>query len=355
MAQTSDKTVDFGGLDSMSAETARSKVTAWLKDVGKSDAQTLAKLETIWKDNDSTVLDRLAASFALGDAVAAGLLTEARNTTGPAPIIVPSVFKDEKKAAFYRANLGLYYARALTHRRVYEEALATLKLFNAEQVADPSSYLFHRAVCEHAMLHKPEATKSIRRLLQEGALLAPERYKTVAVLMLVDMQTWKDKGLDDIARKMENIERRLEIARGGPETQRQQREVLARLDELIKKLENQKKKKQGDGPPKDGQPMPGDGQGDQCPDGGGPAGPPGPPGPPNGINPPSSPAQDSAQPAGVGGTGNVKKAQFKKLESQWDTLPPREREAALNELTAGMSTRHAEAVRNYFHNLTGKK
>ena len=34
------------------------------------------------------------------------------------------------------------------------------------------------------------------------------------------------------------MQRRLDIARGGPETQRQQREVLNRLDELIKKLES---------------------------------------------------------------------------------------------------------------------
>jgi hypothetical protein len=53
---------------------------------------------------------------------------------------------------------------------------------------------------------------------------------------------------------MDNIERRLDIARGGPETQRQQKEVLNRLDELIKKLENADKKKKKNGPPKDGKP-----------------------------------------------------------------------------------------------------
>jgi len=351
--QAYDKTTAFGSLDIMSPETAKAKLQTWLKEVGKSDPQTLAKLDASWKDKEAPVLDRVAASLALGEPIAAKLLAEARDTNGPAPLIVPAVFKDQKQSAFYRANLGLLYARALTNRLVYEEALATLNLFNAEQVVDPSSYLFHRAVCEHAMLQKPEASKSIRRLLNEADQLAPERYKTVAILMLVDMDTWKDKDLGDIGRKMENIERRLKIARGGPETQRQQREVLNRLDELIKKLENQKKKKPGDG--KDGQPgQPGDGQDGQCPDGGSKPGS-GPPGPPQGITPPTSPAQDSQQPPGVGGTGNAKKVQFKKLESQWDGLPPRERELALNELTMGMSPRHAEAVRNYFQNLTGKR
>ena len=77
------------------------------------------------------------------------------------------------------------------------------------------------------------------------AVDSPERYKTVAALMLLDMQAWKDKDLGAVARKMGNIERRLELARGGPQTQKLQREVVARLDELIKELENKAKKQGG--------------------------------------------------------------------------------------------------------------
>jgi tetrahydromethanopterin S-methyltransferase subunit G len=249
------KPVAFGALESMSAADAKGKVAAWLKEVGKSDASTTAKLEAIWKENQRSILDRMADSLALGDPTAAKLLADARDPSAPAPVVLPDVFKNEKASVFYRANLALVYARALTNRRVYEEALDTLKLFRAEQVADPAAYLFHRAVCEHAMQQKPEANKTIARLLEEGASISPDRYKTVATLMLIDMHTWKEKDLGDIARKMDNIERRLEIARGGPETRRQQREVLNRLDEMIKKLENQNKnKKKSDGPPKDGKP-----------------------------------------------------------------------------------------------------
>jgi len=249
------KPVAFGALDSMSAEQAKTRVAAWLKEVGKSDAATEQKLAVIWKDDQRSILDRMADSLALGDPIAAKLMADARDPSAPAPIVLPEVFKNEKASVFFRANFALVYARALTNRRVYEEALDTLKLFRADQVADPAAYLFHRAVCEHALQQKPEASKTILRLLEEGASISPERYKTVAALMLVDMHTWKDKDLGDIARKMDNIERRLDIARGGPETRRQQREVLNRLDEMIKKLENQdknKKKKPGDGKPGDG-------------------------------------------------------------------------------------------------------
>jgi tetrahydromethanopterin S-methyltransferase subunit G len=254
------KPASFGALETMSAQDAKVKLAVWLKEVGKSDAATLTKLDAIWKDESRSTLDRMADSLALGDKIAASLIAEARDASAPAPIVLPAVFKDEKTSEFYRANLGLVYARALANRRVYEEALDTLKMFQASQVADPAAYLFHRAVCEHAMQQKPEATKTILRLLEEGASISPDRYKTVATLMLLDMHTWKDKDLGDIARKMDNIERRLEIARGGPETRRQQREVLNRLDEMIKKLENQNKNKKKPGDPKDGKP--GDGDGD---------------------------------------------------------------------------------------------
>ena len=343
-------TAGFGALESMSADAAKTKFAAWLKEVGKSDPATLQKLDAIWKENQRTLLDRVADSLALGDPIAAKLIAEARDQNAPAPVILPDVFKNDKQSSFFRANLALVYARSLTNRRVYEEALGTLKMFGAEQTADPAAYLFHRAVCEHAMLRKPEATKSISRLLEEAAAISPDRYKTVATLMLLDMHTWKDKDLGDIARKMDNIERRLDIARGGPETQRQQREVLNRLDELIKKLENANKKKPGDGPPKPGDPKPGDQPGDQCPDGGGPPGP-GQPGPPKGTNPSQTPASDSAN-AGGQSTGAVDQAKFKKLVDAWGRLPPVEQRRALQQLTQGMRPAHREAVENYFRNLT---
>ena len=347
-----DRKPSFGTFESVTAEIAKPRVLAWLKEVGKSDAATAQKADAIWKDETRSVLDRVADSLALGDAVAAKLISDARDPQAAAPIVLPDVFKNTKSAAFYRANLGLVYARALANRRVYEEALDTLKQFGADETLDPAAYLFHRAVCEHALQRKPEATKSITRLLEEGTAIAPERYKTVATLILLDMHTWRDKDLGDIARKMDNIERRLEIARGGPETQRQQKEVLNRLDELIKKLENKdKKKKDGDpkeGDPKDGPPKDGNGE-DECPDGGKP-GPGSKPGNKGDTSPPQAPGQDVFDPTGSS-KGTVDPTKFKKMVSEFGRLPPRERERALQELTNGLSPRHREAIEAYFRNL----
>jgi primosomal protein N'' len=139
------------------------------------------------------------------------------------------------------SGFALAYARALNNRRVHDEALEVLKQFNPEQVVDPAAYLFNRAVAEYSTLQKDEANRSIRRLLDEAGTFAPERFKAVAMLMQLDMVAWKNKDLGDIARKMKDVERRLDLARGGKVTQTKQKEIIARLDEIIKKLENQAK------------------------------------------------------------------------------------------------------------------
>jgi hypothetical protein len=241
LANDAKKPLGFGTLDVMSADAVKAKAQDWLKSTGKADAMG-QKFDAIWAQADRTVLDRLADTFALGSDDAAKLLAEARDPLAPAPTKVPDLLKDAQQPEFFRANLGLAYARALNSRRVHEEALAVLDLFKADQVVDPASYLFNRAVSEYSLLKKDEANRTIRSLLDEAGTFAPERYKAVAMLMQLDMVAWKTKDLDDIARKMKDVERRLDLARGGPQTQEKQKEILARLDEIIKKLENQAKK-----------------------------------------------------------------------------------------------------------------
>ena len=83
----------------------------------------------------------------------------------------------------------------------------------------------------------------------------------VATLMFFDMQGLEGRGQDlgHIARLMDNIERRLDLSRGGPKTQEIQKKVVFRLDELIKEIENQMKNGAQVQCP-GGQPQPGQGQ-----------------------------------------------------------------------------------------------
>src|SRR5262245_60470033 len=76
-----DVTTPFGSLESASVEQARTKAEAWLRDAGKTDADSLARFQAIWKNEDRTVLDRVVDTFALGNPAVARLLEEARNAT----------------------------------------------------------------------------------------------------------------------------------------------------------------------------------------------------------------------------------------------------------------------------------
>jgi hypothetical protein len=315
--------IDFGVLQSPALDEARALALAWLQGTGKTDAATMAAFDALW-NGDKRLLDRVAETLALGDAEAKKLLDEARDANTAAPQTVPAAIKDAKRPIFYRANLALAYAKALSNRRIYEEGLEALKAVKVEDVVDPSSYLFYKAVAEHALLLKKEADDTILRLLDD-VVDAPERHKMVAALMHFDMRNWKEKDLGWISRKMTNIERRLDLARGGPKTQKMQREVVMRLDELIKRLEQQ-----------GNNPGPGNDDGSN----------------PNGTPQPSNPMQDSHI-NNVSGPGNVDAKKLKETAKEWGRMPEKERAKAMVELTKDLPPRHREVIENYFKKLAG--
>jgi len=327
-------------LEGMSDEVAETKAQAWFKAAVNNNADKMKKFQKIWSNQEATVLERLAATFEEGNANAAQLLSTARDANAPAPKEVATIFKDVKADKFFRNNLALAYARSLSNRRIHEEALAILKTTSPEEVADPAAYLFHRAVCEHALLLKTDARATIVRLLKEG-VDAPDRFKRVGWLMLDDMLAWKEKDLSAVARKMDNIERRLELARGGPETQEIQRDVIARLDELIKEMENKaKQQQQGQGQPNDG----------SCPDGSQPkeGNKPG-----NSAGPPTQPMKDSNI-GGQSGSGKVDPARIRKMLDGWGNLPPADQvriEREITDLIGGLNPQHRQIYEDYFRRI----
>jgi hypothetical protein len=324
--------VSFGSLKAPDLDTARTQALNWLKGAGKADAQAMKEFEALWNTKeDVPLLSRVAGTLRLGDVEAAKLLDQAADASVAAPVEVPALLKDAKRPAFFRANLGLAYARTLSGRRVFEEALDVLRQVKPDQVVDPGAYFFHRALAEHALLLKDQALHSITAVIEDVSD-APDRYKMVSILMLYDMRSWKDKDLGWISRKMGNIERRLELARGGPQTQKMQKEVVARLDELIKQLENQNNGS-------------GSGNGGGCPSSGGGSG-----SSPGNTNNPSSPMKDSNI-ATNGGPGNVDQKRLKGLAEQWGTLPEKERAKAMADLTRGMPAEYRDVIERYFKDL----
>jgi len=223
----------FGSLKADAAEVQKA-AAEWLKGT-KPNAATLAEFTKLWK-SDAPTLDKATQTLVLGNPALSKVLAEAKDVDAPAPTELPKALVDKKTPSFLRNTLALAYGKALVGRKVYEEGLEALSLVKAEESVDPASLYFHRAVCEHALMMKDNADKSIDRLLVDVSD-SPERYRMVAALMHFDMLTWQEKDLGWIARKMSNIQRRLALKRGGKTTQKQQKEVLVRLDEMIKELE----------------------------------------------------------------------------------------------------------------------
>jgi hypothetical protein len=320
----------FGMLKPLTADEGRAQAEQWFQNIGKNDPTSQQALAAIWADADKSASDRVTATLVLGVPDAAKLLADAADPDQAAPKEVPPLLKNAQFAPFFRANLAVAYARALTSKRVYEEALECLKLVKPEQTADPASYFFHRAVAEHALMLKDAAGQTIVRLLDDVSD-SPDRYKMVATLMYFDMQSWKkdEKDLGNISRMMENIERRLDLSRGGKQTQELQKKVLFRLDELIKQKENEAKQcsqANGGSCPNGGQPKPGGGQGAQ-------------------------PQLDSFGGNNTG-PGNITEQKLKQYAEVWGKLPEKERAKAMMEVTRDLPPRYREVIENYFRTLS---
>jgi len=217
---------------SPSLEAARAQALDWLTSAGKTDAATRAAFDAIWQPGDRPILDRLADTLALGNADAAQVLAEARNPNSRAPRDLPALVRDKQQPVFFRANLTLAYAKALSGRRVYERSLEALRTVKVSEVIDPAAYYFHRAVAEYALRLRDEARRSIAGLAD--VVDAPERYRALGEMMAHHMAGWKDRDLGWIADTMGNIGRRLDLGWGDEVTQKMQRDVLAALDDLIR-------------------------------------------------------------------------------------------------------------------------
>jgi tetratricopeptide (TPR) repeat protein len=281
-------------------------------------------VEAIWADPSRTVFDKTVDTLLVGSPDMAAAIADAKSPDTPAPVELPAVLKDPKTHPFFKANVGTAYAKALGGKRVYEEAVEALKLATPELVVDPATYFFYRAVSEHALMRRDEASASIVRLLDDVAD-APDRYKVVATMLFFDIQNWsKDqKDFANIGRLMDNSGRRLDLARGGQQTQDIQKKIIFRLDEAIKEMEQKQKQGQGGGN------QPGSGGNNTR---------------------PSNPAADST-PMGGSGDGKVDDKRLKKLAEEWGKLPAAERAKAIQEITRDVPPKYKPMIEEYFKSL----
>lgn len=264
------------------------------------------------------LLDRLVVAIGEVEPAAKALVALMQQDDGLGAWAASPLLKDDATPAIVRNNLRLYAGRLLAQRSLYDEALELLDGIDANAVVDPASLLFYRSVAHHRLLDKDKCLPALAQLMENEKAI-PRRYLTLARLMDADLRPLKPDSLDEIARLMDDVHRRLDLGRAGKKVRQEEDDVIAKLDKMIEDLEEQLKQQQQQQ----------SGQG--------------------GAANPSSPRQDST-PGGVKGPGNVDPKNIGS-KSDWGDLPPKDRQEVLQQISKDLPAHYRETIEEYFRKL----
>ena len=305
-------------------ETTNTKFQAWLASQSLA-AEQQAELERVWSEPvpaDATdMLDRLLRVVAKVDPRFQAVVDQCQSRTAPSSPPQFAILKDESVAPFLRHNLRLLLGQWLVTHALYDEAAEQLADLQPTDVIDPATLLFHQSVVHHRLLEKDACLAKLTTLLEQESAL-PKRYATIARLMEADIKPLETDSLDEVARLMEDIQRRLNLARAGKRVRKQEDDVVAKLDKMIEELEKQQQQQQ--------QQQSGSAGGNSS----------------------GKPADDST-PLGGRGPGDVDQ---KKIGNQagWGNLPPKEREEALQQISKDLPAHFREVIEEYFRKLANE-
>lgn len=292
-------------LDSaQAAQGLRDKVLA-LWPTGESDAPSGPEL-----------LDRIVDTAALLDAQADRLRNNCSQSASSHIAPDHAWLAEGDLPETMRNNLRLYFARWLAHEQFYDETLTTLEGLSPDDVADPGTLLFFRAVAYHRLLKKREGLAAIGELLAAKSQ-CPARYVAIAELMKEELEALEDESLDHIARRMEDVERRLDKGRANQRVRDIEDGIIDSLDTMIKKLEEQQQQSSASA---------------------------------NSIQS-SNPAQDSNLMGGKG-RGDVDSKPIGSKDG-WGDLPEKEREKVMQEISREFPSHYSEVIEQYFRQMAG--
>lgn len=320
---TADPFAPKAALRAPPAEQVREAALDWLDQQGV-DAATRAEAAELWGEPPAAgdeLLARLARTIALGSAPARALL-DLCNAPRSAPQLPDTAWLlSEELPLLVRNNLRLLYGRWLAQHRLYDEASAQLAGLDPSSVVDPAALLFYQAVVAHRMLERDAGLRALERLTNEVAD-CPQRYRALAGMLELDLRGLEDESLDHIARRMEDIERRLDLGRAGPKVRQVEDGVIASLDKMIEEMEKQQQQQQ------------------QSSSGGG-------------STQPSRPAPDSGV-LGGSGPGETHKRNLGN-QSGWGTLPPKERQQAMQQIGKDFPSHYRDVVEQFFRKLASEE
>ena len=307
-----------------SAEQVRSRVMKWL-DGQDADDKIRDEVNRIWqadaKNSSETtageVLDRAVRSFAAVDGKARRLVEQCSGpSAGP---VLPDTdwLADGQADSFVVDNLRLLYGRWLANHSLLDESREQLADLKPEDVVDPATLLFYQAVVHQGLLEPEAGLAAVKRLL-EGADQGPRRYAEIGRLLKRDLETIEEDSLDHIARRMNDVGRRLELGRAGPDVRKIEDGVIESLDKLIEKVKKQQQQREGSG--QDAQNMQ-----------------------------PSNPAEES-RPMGGKGPGEVTKKDIGS-KANWGDLPPKQRQEALQQIGREFPAHYRDVIEQYFRKM----
>jgi hypothetical protein len=291
----------------------------------KLDETARLKIEALWPDDaqpldGSELLDRLTDSLAVVEPQALEIVIACRHDS---PLLIAPQFSglsDQTLPALVRDNLRLLVGHWLAQRDLVDESLEVLKDIGPENVADPATLLFYQAMGQYRLLKKDECLAAVAKLLERESEL-PRRYVALARLMEADIKPLKTDSLDEIARLMGDIRRRLALSRAGKVVRDEEDAVIKKLEKMIEELEKQRQmqqqKKQQAGN--------------------------------RGGRQPNNPLQDS-QRAELKGPGEVDPKSLGKRDG-WGNLPPKERQEVLQQIGRELPAHFRETIEEYFKRL----
>ena len=303
---------------------------AWLAESEIRRRRPRAQVETLvvqraGERQRAHLLDLLAATLAAGDPQAASWSSAARSRGSRSRCPTSAWLADDKTAAL-RARQSAAALRPLAGagvavRRGGSNSSATLK---PDDVVDPAALLFYQAVVHQRTLERERGSGGDRAAAGKRIADCRKRYVSVARLMQADLEGLKDESLDHIARRMDDIRRRLDLGRAGPKVREVEDGVIASLDKLIEEMEKQQQQAAAAAAAAGGR----------------------------GSMRPTQPAPDSV-PMGGKGPGEVAKKPIGN-ESGWGDLPPHERQEALQQIGKDFPAHYRDMIEQYFRKLASE-
>jgi hypothetical protein len=232
--------------------------------------------------------------------------------------------------AWLKPDLQLAFCRSLIQNQWIDESWARLQTIQLDSLSDPSSWLFSAGVCQHYLLLKQPCLESLNKLLERESEI-PSRYAITARLMLSDIEPLKQDSLDEVARMMNDVERRLTLGRTGKQVRDQEQAIIDKLDKMIDEMEKQAQQQQQQRQQQQQQQQRQRQQQNQ-------------------QQQQQKAAQDS-QPGGGDGQGEVDDKDIGD-QSGWGNLPPAARQEALQNITKDLPSHYREVIEAYFKRLS---